>query len=280
MLGAGWVAGCNGLRTIDSLTPAGHYLLERDVAYGPAPRQRLDVYHPRGEAPAGARPIVVFFYGGSWRRGEKESYRFVGEYLSRLGFVAVVADYRLYPAVTFPAFVEDGATAVAWAIREAGRLGGDPRRVFPMGHSAGAHIAVLLALEPRYLAAQGLAPERLAGVIGISGPYDTDLSSVRWLRAVFAGEGIGEEARVLSKARAGAPPMLLANGGRDPLVNARHAVELATRLRALGNRVDLRIYEEAGHGDILLGLSTTLAGNLTLGGDVLAFVAPEWSVAG
>lgn len=274
LFGAGWLAGCNGLRTIDTLTPSGAYELDRDVAYGPSARQRLDVYRPRDAAADAARPVVVFFYGGSWRRGAKESYRFVGEYLSRLGFIAVVADYRLHPEVTFPAFVDDGAAVVGWAVREAPRLGGDPRQVFAMGHSAGAHIAVLLALEPRYLAAQGLSPDRMAGVIGISGPYDTDLSSVRWLRAVFAGEGAGEEARVMTKVRSGAPRMLLANGGRDALVSPRHAVALATRLRELGNRVDLRIYDDAGHGDILLGLSTTLSGSLTLGGDVLAFVTP------
>lgn len=263
-------SGNSGLRTIESLTPAGDYALERDVAYGPSPRQRVDVYRPR--ATDTTPPIVVFFYGGSWRRGDKESYRFVGEYLSRLGVIAIVADYRLHPEVTFPAFVEDGAAAVAWAVREARSLGGDPSRVYAMGHSAGAHIAVLLALEPRYLAARGMESERLAGVIGISGPYDTDLSSIRWLRAVFPGERAGEDARAITKARAGAPPMLLANGGRDGLVSPRHAVALATRLRELGNRVDLRIYENAGHGDILLGLSSTLSGGLTLGPDLLAFV--------
>lgn len=275
LFGAGWLSGCNGLRTIDTLTPSGEYDLDRDVAYGPSARQRLDVYRPRAVAAQEARPVVIFFYGGSWRRGDKESYRFVGEYLSRLGFIAVVADYRLFPEVTFPGFVDDGAAVVGWAMREATRLGGDPRRIFAMGHSAGAHIAVLLALEPRYLAAQGLTPDRIAGVIGISGPYDTDLSSVRWLRAVFPGEGVGEEARVMTKARSGAPRMLLANGGRDALVNPRHAVALATRLRELGNSVDLRIYDDAGHADILLGLSTTLSGSLTLGSDVLAFVAPD-----
>ncbi|MBM3525100.1 MAG: alpha/beta hydrolase, partial [Alphaproteobacteria bacterium] len=170
LIAAAGLAGCagvNGLRTIETLTPAGDYTLDRDAAYGPSARQRVDVYRPRLSSTALPPPTVVFFYGGSWRRGDKESYRFVGEYLSRLGVIAVVADYRLHPEVTFPAFVEDGAAAVAWASREAMALGGDPSRVFAMGHSAGAHIAVLLALEPRYLALRGMASERLAGVIGI-----------------------------------------------------------------------------------------------------------------
>lgn len=271
LFGAGWLSGCGGLRTIETLTPSGAYLSDLDVAYGPDPRQRLDVYRPAAPS-ATPSPVVVFFYGGSWRRGEKEAYRFVAEYLTRMGCVAVIADYRLYPAVRFPAFVEDGAAAIAWARDNAQRLGGDQRRIYAMGHSSGAHTAVLLALEPRYLAAVGRSPGDLAGVIGISGPYDEDFSTVRWLRAVFPDTANAEEARPITKARRGAPRMLLANGGRDGLVSPRHAVALATRLRELGSPVDLRIYDAAGHGDILLGLSTTLAGGSSLGADVLSFI--------
>lgn len=271
LFGAGWLSGCGGLKTIDTLTPSGGYVADLDIPYGADPRQRLDVYRPaaRSSTPA---PVVLFLYGGSWRRGEKEAYRFIGEYLTRMGCVALIADYRLYPEVQFPAFVEDGASAVAWARENALSLGGDPRRVYAMGHSAGAHIVVLLALEPRYLARRGGSPSDLAGVIGISGPYDQDFSTTRWLRAVFPDTANAAESRPLTKARAGAPRMLLANGGRDNLVSPRHAIALATRLRELGNPVDLRIYEAAGHADILLGLSTNLAGGLTLGSDVLNFI--------
>lgn len=271
LFGAGWLSGCGALQTIDTLTPSGGYVAELDLPYGPDLRQRLDVYRPAMQS-APSAPVVLFFYGGSWRRGEKEAYRFIGEYLTRMGCVAVVADYRLFPAVQFPAFVEDGAAAFAWARDNAPRLGGDQRRIYAMGHSAGAHTVVLLALEPRYLAARGRSPADLAGVIGISGPYDADFSTIRWLRAVFPATSTAMEARPITKAHAGAPRMLLANGGRDGLVPPRHAVALARRLRELGNPVDLRIYDAAGHGDILLGLSTHLAGGLTLGSDVLSFI--------
>ena len=73
--------------------------LERDVAYGPEPRHRLDIYTPRGRAP---EATVLFFYGGTWKSGTKALYRFLGEALTRRGFQAVIADYRLYPAVRFP----------------------------------------------------------------------------------------------------------------------------------------------------------------------------------
>lgn len=269
-LAAPALAGC-GLRTVDMLTPTGVYAREQDIAYGPAARQRLDVYRPKEDRSAGL-PVVVFFYGGSWRRGSKGLYRFVGEYLARMGCVAVLADYRLFPEVRFPAFVEDGAAAVAWARANAARIGGDPARVFAMGHSAGAHTAVLLGLEPRYLATARLRPADLAGVIGISGPYALDPRTIRWLRETFPEAESAGEAKPLDKVRAGAPPMLLAHGSQDGIVNPTNSTALAQRLEASGNRVDLRIYDGAGHADILLGFSTTLSGNLTLGGDVLRFV--------
>jgi acetyl esterase/lipase len=259
------------LRTVDMLTPTGGHGREQDVAYGPAARQRLDIYRP-AEPIAGGAPVIVFFYGGSWRRGSKAYYRFVGEYLARMGCVAMVADYRLYPEVRFPAFVEDGAGAVAWAQAHAARVGGDPRRVFAMGHSAGAHIAVLLGLEPRYLTRVSGEPGALAGVIGISGPYAIDLRGIRWLRETFPEAESAGEARPLDKVRAGAPPMLLAHGGQDVLVDPRNSTALARRLEELGNRVELRLYERSGHADILLGLSSMLAGDLALGGDVMRFV--------
>jgi acetyl esterase/lipase len=264
------LAGC-GLRTIDSLTPDGAYVLEKDLPYGPGMRQRLDAYRPV-ELPARPLPVVVFIYGGSWRRGSKDDYRFLAEYLTRMGCAVLVADYRLFPEVRFPAFVEDGAAAVAWARANAARLGGDPTRVFVMGHSAGAHTAVLLGLEPRYLASVGMRSEDIAGVVGISGPYAVDLGTIRWLRQTFP-EAARAEARPFDKARAGAPPMFLATGGRDGLVDPRNTLEFGRRLEELGNRVDTRVYASAGHADILLGFSTTLSGDLTIGGDVVRFIA-------
>lgn len=270
LFGGGFLAGCAPLETLDRLTPVGSYRLAKDQPYGAGPRRRLDVYSPV-DAP-GPRPVIVFFYGGSWRKGDKDGYRFIGEYLTRHGVVAMIADYRLYPEVTFPGFVEDGAAAIAWAKANAARFGGDPNRVFAMGHSAGAHTAALLALDPRYLAREGLTPSALAGVIGISGPYDLAPERVRWLRPTFATAASPDDVRPLAFARAGAPPMLLLNGETDALVPPASAEELAARLRAAGGPVELRVYPKLGHLDILLGLSTTLAGDSTVGSDVLAFV--------
>jgi acetyl esterase/lipase len=269
ILAAPVLAGC-GLRTVDTLTPDGGYELEKDVAYGQATRHRLDAYRP-SERPARPLPVVVFIYGGSWRRGSKDDYRFLAEYLTRMGCVVVVADYRLFPEVRFPAFVEDGALAVAWARSNAARLGGDPARVFVMGHSAGAHSAVLLGLEPRYLSEVGMRIPDIAGIVGISGPYAVDLGAIRWLRQTFPESASGES-KPIDKVRSGAPPMFLATGGRDGLVDPRNTLVFGKRLEEFGNRVETRVYDGVGHADILLGFSTTLAGDLTLGGDVMRFV--------
>ncbi len=139
---------------LDSLVPQGSYVRTPDVAYGALPRQRLDVYRPR-EVRRDAR-IVVFFYGGYWQSGRKEDYRFVAEALTSRGLIAVMPDYRLYPEVTFPGFVEDGALAVKWVHDHAAEIGGDAGRVYLMGHSAGGHIAALLTLDEHYLREVGL----------------------------------------------------------------------------------------------------------------------------
>jgi acetyl esterase/lipase len=266
------LGGCSGLRLIDAVTPSAGYTLAAGLAYGPSQRHLLDIYAPLAGGAAGPPPVVLFLYGGSWRNGARAQYRFVGAWLARAGFVAAVADYRLFPEVRFPGFVEDCAAALAFLGRHAGQHGGDPGRLFLMGHSAGAHMAMLLAIEPAYLVGAGADPDRLAGVVGISGPYDHDFGTVRWLADVFPDDWSRRAARVADRARSGTPPVFLANGMADSLVPARNAVVMAERLRQKGNPVALRLYDGAGHGDILLGFVPALAGASTLGQDVAGFL--------
>ncbi|MEE7548329.1 alpha/beta hydrolase, partial [Xanthomonas sp. Kuri4-1] len=142
---------------------------QRAVTFDPAHGLKLDVYRP---ADARNAPVVVFFHGGTWQTGNRQQYRWAGEALARHGVVAIVPDYRKYPQVKMDGFMTDAAAAVAWARRHAGEHGGDPRRLVLMGHSAGAHIAALLATDPRWLHAQQLAPADLCGLVGLAGPYD------------------------------------------------------------------------------------------------------------
>ena len=173
--------GCNRFYLLDVMVPSSGYHRISDFSYGNLPRQKLDVYQPREAKPNCI--IVIFFYGGSWSNGEKSNYRFVGEALSSQGFIAVLPNYRLYPQVTFPAFVQDGAAAVRWVHDHAHDIGGDQQHIYVMGHSAGAHIASLLTLDPSYLAAEGLDRSAIRGFVGLAGPYDFKIGND--LRPIF-----------------------------------------------------------------------------------------------
>jgi hypothetical protein len=143
VLALGLVASaCSPLLVFNAVMPkdGGVRVAARDIPYGADHRQQLDVYVPSGPT-AGPRPIIVFFYGGSWNSGVKNGYGFVGRALAARGFVVAIPDYRLVPQVRFPAFLEDGAAAVRWMRGHAAQYGGDPDRVVLAGHSAGAYNA-------------------------------------------------------------------------------------------------------------------------------------------
>jgi acetyl esterase/lipase len=229
----------------------GPYERHADIRYGTEARQSLDVYVPRGAA---LRPVVVFWYGGVWSRGEKEQYRFVGAALANSGYVAVLPDYRLYPQARFPQFAEDGAAAVKWAREHASEFGGDPHAIFLMGHSAGAHIAATVALDGRYLRKLGGDTEWVRGWIGLSGPYALE-TSVPFLRDMFPAPFGPADWQLIALVHEKAPPALLLHGLEDYLVFAEEAVELDYRLQAAGVYVECRLYEEASHMDPVAAFS-------------------------
>jgi acetyl esterase/lipase len=200
----------------------------------------------------------VFWYGGSWQAGRKSDYAFVGAALASRGAVVAVPDYRVYPEVRFPDFLRDAAAAVARAQQEATRLGADPGHTVLGGHSAGAYIAAMLALEPRYLRDAGVDPATISGFFALSGPHalapDTAV-----LRDIFNSRAQPDEFQPLARVHAGAPRALLIHGGADDLVRSDHSERLAAALRAAGVPVELRIEPHRGHIDTLLGLSRPAA---------------------
>jgi acetyl esterase/lipase len=215
------------------------------VEYSPAHAQFLDVYPARNTT--GPAPVVVFFYGGTWRDGRREFYRFVGEALSRNGVLVLIPDYRKAPANVFPAFMEDAASAAAWAKRHAAELGGDPARIHLMGHSAGAHMAALLAADPRYLAREGLRPRDFASVIGLSGPYDfLPIAEVK-VRRVFPDRAHWADTQPVNFVDGDEPPFLLLHGASDRRVWTDNSVRMAKKLRDAGVPVTLEIAPKTGH---------------------------------
>jgi len=235
---AAFVATQGGPRFAAANLPAffGDYRRIADIPYGSGARQRLDVYAP---AQARGRPIVVFWYGGGWQHGEKSQYRFVGAALAAAGSVAVLPDYRLYPEVRYPDFVRDGAAALAWVVSHAAGFGGDPRRIYLAGHSAGAWLAAMLAYD-------GAIDVR--GFIGLSGPYALDPTEEQY-RVIFTAPYTVDDWQPVRHVRPGAPPALLMHGEADDVVRPEHAREMARALREKAVAVRLLLYPGRDHGD-------------------------------
>ncbi len=240
------------------------------LAYGRHPRQRLDVYRPA--AVAGPLPVVVFFYGGAWQSGAREDYLFVAATLARAGMVVAVPDYRVLPAACFPGFLEDCARAVAHARREAPHWGGDPERLFVIGHSAGAYNAAMLALDPRYLRAVGDSRDRLAGMVGLAGPYDFLPFLTDDIRAVFAAAADPRETQPVAQVDGGNPPLLLLHGGRDDTCYPRNSLALASRVRAAGGVAEAKLYRGLGHIGIIAAIAPLLRWRAPVLADVVAFI--------
>ncbi len=260
-------ASLNALAALDTRSVA------EGVRYGALPRQQLDIYRPRGAAPAGGWPLVVFFYGGSWNRGERADYRFVGEALASRGMLTLVADYRLYPEVRYPEFLRDCAQALAFGLTQAAPLGANPKRVFVMGHSAGAYNAAMLALDDRWLRATGHSPGELAGWVGLAGPYDFLPIRNPEVRPVFFHPNVPFGTQVLDHAGRDSPRAFLGAALNDDLVNPqRNSGGLAARLREAGAPVTLKLYEHVNHMTLAAAFAPPLRWLAPVLDDVAAFV--------
>jgi len=250
--------------------PRGGYRIEKDVAYGADPRQRLDLYIPdRVKAHA---PVLLFFYGGSWQSGSKDLYLAFGQAFASEGVIVAIADYRVYPQVSYPLFLGDAASALAYVHANAARLGGDPARVFVAGHSAGAYNAVMLASDPRYLAAVHGDFGWIRGVIGIAGPYDFLPLEDKKLIALFGGAD-RIETQPIHYIDGKRPPMLLAAGLDDTTVRPANTERMAKRLRDAGGEAEVKLYPGVGHIGIILSIAEPFRGKAPLRADMLAFIA-------
>ena len=259
-----------GLDVINSLYPGdgGVERVASAVQFEPGPRGLLDVWAqpapqpaPQGAARgaalgAHAKPVLVFFYGGGWANGSRLDYGFVAKAYAARGYIVVLPDYRLVPQVRFPAFLQDAAAAVRWTHDNIARFGGDPDRIAVAGHSAGGYLAVMLALDGRYLRAAGADPSVIKAAIGLAGPYDFFPFVKR--RSIDAMSRAPDPlaTQPITFARADAPPLLLVAGTADTEVRPRNAINLAAREQALGSTTTrLRQYPGLDHNDLIMALS-------------------------
>jgi len=248
-----FASGCTSLSFLiaNSAALTGPYARSTNHSYGPESRQKLDVYSPKD---AHDRPVVVFFYGGSWTEGRRGLYRFVGAALAQRGIVTVLPDYRLYPQVKFPVFVDDGALALAWVQQHAQEFGGDPRRIVLMGHSAGGHEAAFLAYDRQLLQRVGAQPQWIVGLVGLSGPYALEPNS-KVLNTIFANPYTEADWQPVHFVTPQAPPTLLVHGEADDVVSIKHAEKLRDVLQANHVRVETQFYPGKGHADTVAGFS-------------------------
>lgn len=261
---------CSPLGILDTLFASNKgFEAERGIPYRKGSPLELDAYRPlapmQGHSRAD-RPLVIFFYGGGWRDGARANYRFVGQALSQYGIATVIPDYRKYPEAGFPGFIEDAAYAMRWAHDNARRLGADPKRIVLAGHSAGAYIAAMLALDPRYLDTIGLHPADIEAVVGLAGPYGFNPLAYKRTRPIFANAaGHIDSARPVALAENGLganadlPRFALLHGRDDKTVSPRNTVELARVLKARGVVAPVTFYDGIGHYRILLAIFSTFA---------------------
>jgi acetyl esterase/lipase len=270
------LAGCMPLSTFNALVESDSHDLVT-AAYGAGSRQHLDVYVPRETPermrPAQGWPVVVFFYGGSWKHGQRADYRFVGEALAARGIVAVIPDYRLYPEVRYPDFLKDNAAATAWALRKAVSVGADPGRVFVMGHSAGGYNAAMVALDSRWLGAESIAPTQLAGWIGLAGPYEFLPIENPDVKPVFLHPDTPPESEPIRHVSASVPRTFLAAAPEDDLIDPeRNTKQMARKLQQTGIPVTLQMYPRTSHVTLIGAFAFPLRFIAPVLDDVVDFV--------
>ena len=223
-----------------------------NIQYGEQEWQQLDLHIPSAVG-GSARPVLVFFYGGSWYTGKKEQYFFAADAFARLGYLVVIPDYQKAPDAKFPQFIEDGAAAIAWVKNNIGEYGGDPAQVFVAGHSAGAHLGGLLLSDAHYLARYNLKLTDIKGFAGMAGPYNFTPTDPKFVK-VFGAENF-DKMKMMNFVDGDEPPMLLMHGLKDNTVGVANKDASIERLKAAGVSYKDVEYNDASHIGILLSLT-------------------------
>jgi acetyl esterase/lipase len=234
----------------------------KDVPYPGAAkgdrRRSFDLYRP---AKADAKPpLLIFVHGGFWALSD-DNYRIgasIAETLVQDGVAVALVRYRLAPASRHPAQVEDVATAVAHLIHKAGEYGFDAKRIYLAGHSAGGHLAALVALDRKYLGRHKITTDRISGVIALSGIFD--LTPVHEIgpqqrhatrQAFDTSFAALKNASPVTHVRADAPKFLILSAARDFPGFAIDAREFADSFRRVGkSEIDQLMVEGADHFSI------------------------------
>lgn len=212
-------------------------------------RCHLDLYLP---AKREGFATLVWFHGGGLTAGAKDgtSNPAVARSLAEGGIAVAVANYRLSPKVTYPAYIEDAAAAFAWVHAHIAEHGGTAERVFIGGHSAGAYLTSMVGLDSRYLTAVGLKTDDIAGLIPVSGQMMTHFT-VRVERGLPKERIIADEAAPMYYVAKQTPPILIIMGDRDWPARLEENLYFVAAMKVAGNNgVELRKFDQRDHGGI------------------------------
>jgi len=244
----------SALAVVNGITSSGGVGVSKDILYGDAPDQDLDIYYPKLLAKAmesksdieSSYPMVVFVHGGSWESGNKDEYAFVGQSLAQAGYVTAVINYRKAPEHVYPDYVEDAAQAIAWSYNNAESLHADPKRLAVIGHSAGAFNAVAAVANEEFLAPYGIKPNDLSAVIGIAGPYSYDFRKFDSSTA-FAADATPDNVMPDRHIKGTQPPYLLLTAEKDKVVHISNTIKMTQALKAAGVNVETGEIKGASH---------------------------------
>ena len=238
--------------------------------YGSHPAQHLELWVPDGRA-GQPWPLIVFYHGGGWHSGQPRDYRFVARTFAEHGFATALVGYRLVPDGRFPAMLEDSAAGLAWLARNAPQHGVAAERAVLAGHSAGAYNAVMLALDPQWLAQAGVPASAVAGVIGLAGPYDFYPFTSDSGRNALGHVQPPAATQPVTFARSDAASLLLLTGGADDVVRPRNSLALDRAMRAERGQSTAKVFEGMGHAGIIMALSRPFAQGGKVTQPVIAF---------
>jgi acetyl esterase/lipase len=233
--------------------------------------QTLDVWRPSGDATV-KRPVLIFWYGGGWVKGDRRAYAFAARAYAKAGFVVVMPDYRKVPDIHFPAMLQDGAEAVKWTRDHVADYGGDPNRVGIAGHSAGAYTVAMIALDERWLKAERVDPHIIKAAVGLSGPYNFYPFTEGRAKDALGNAKDPMMTQPITFARADAPPMLLVTSTLDTEVKPHNAYDLEKKLGSLGATVKLIDYPGLTHEHVAMALSRPFRGKAPVLADSVTFL--------
>ena len=261
-----------GLYLANSLAHFDNYTAIEDIAYGDHELNRLSVYTP--EHKDNNRATIIFFYGGCWGGCEtlnKEHYLFVAQALTARGFNVVIPDYRRHPEVKFNSIMHDASHAVEWVKAHIAKYGGDPNKLFLMGHSAGAHIAAMLTLNETYLKPDTY--RSIKGFIGLAGPYDFMPFTDEYQFIVFSPVKNYPKTQPVNFVDGTEPPLLLLYGNEDSVVKPVNIESLTRTVQRKGGHVESHRYDGVNHIALLGALAIPYQAQDPILNDIVAFVS-------